>query len=195
MKRKWVAALAAIAVCWPVASFAASLQSQLDALQAQINAIQLIPGPQGPTGATGSQGPQGAPGASAKAPAFMLTVTTSTITDGIISTAEWNDECVAMGGRAANSLDVISLPWDTAASDAPASWVRPYVVSLNIGGKYFEIAGMFARTQKMACGTTSNTKPWTLTNTNTTGLVAVNGATGLVVCSVPRPITCVVPIP
>ncbi len=40
----------------------AKLQSQINALQAEIDAIQLIPGPEGPEGPQGSAGADGAPG-------------------------------------------------------------------------------------------------------------------------------------
>ena len=122
MNRKLVAALAAMAVCLPGAAHAASLQSQINDLQAQIDAIELNPGPQGGV--------------------FQLTVSAAT-TDGIISTSEWNDECEAMGGRAATTKDLLSLSWDTSAFvDEPESWVRPYIVGPSIDGlRLIDITG------------------------------------------------------
>ena len=93
-------AAVAVAVGMPVAAYAASFQSQIDALQAQIDAIELLPGPQGPIGPAGPTGPAGADGSGGSG-AFELTLTDTTTTDGIISTSEWNDECAALGGRAA----------------------------------------------------------------------------------------------
>ena len=133
MKRKLVAALTAIAVCLPGAVYAASIQSQIDDLQAQIDALEPTQGPQGeagPQGETGPQGPAGPEGPTGPAGGgsggvFQLTVS-SAETDGIISTAEWNNECEAMGGRAATTKDLLSLSWDpTAFVDEPESWVKP----------------------------------------------------------------------
>jgi hypothetical protein len=63
-----VAALAVLAV--PGAAYAASVQQQLDALQAQIDAIELTPGPQGETGPQGPTGETGPPGPTGPAVLF-----------------------------------------------------------------------------------------------------------------------------
>ncbi len=139
-------AAVAVAVGMPVAAYAASLQSQIDNLQVQIDAIEPLPGPQGPQGPQGPEGPEGPAGAdgSGGGVAFQLTLTDAT-TDGIISTSEWNDECVALGGRAANTKDLLTLPWDPL--DAGGSgWVRPYFV-----GNQVDITGVTGGLGLLAC--------------------------------------------
>ncbi len=63
MKRKLIAALAAVAVCMPVGAYAASLQQQVGDLQNQIDTIKLTPISRGDTGALGAIGAAGAMGA------------------------------------------------------------------------------------------------------------------------------------
>jgi len=187
MKRKLVAALAAVAFCLPGAAFAASIQSQIDALQAQIDAIQPIPGPEGPAGPAGG----GSGGA------FQLTVSTAE-TDGIISTAEWNNECEAMGGRAATTKDLLSLSWDTSAFvDEPESWVRPYIVGGSSVGPLVDIMGQVDSLDHMACAEFTNLlhSPWASSGDNRRGLLASGGGVRKELCAEIHPVTCVVPKP
>ncbi len=84
MKRKLIAALAAVAACMPVGAYAASLQQQVGDLQNQIDTIKITPGPRGDTGAMGATGtmiatdatvadcPPGAAGASAAESRFVI---------------------------------------------------------------------------------------------------------------------------
>ncbi len=131
----------AVAVGMPGAAYAASFQSQIDALQAQIDAIELLPGPQGP------DGPEGPAGADV----FQLTLTDAT-TDGIISNSGWNDDCVALGGRAANTKDLLTLPWNPA--DAGGSgWVRPYIVAISTNG-FVDITGIVGDQTRLSCNPT-----------------------------------------
>ena len=179
MKRKLVAALAAIAVCLPGASYAASIQSQIDALQAQIDAIDLIPGPPGPAGPEGPAGAEGptGPAGGGSGGVFQLTVS-SAETDGIISTAEWNNECEAMGGRAATTKDLLSLSWDTSAFvDEPESWVRPYIVGGSSVGPLVDIMGQVDALDHMACAELTNLlhSPWASSGDNRRGLLASGG--------------------
>ena len=185
MKRKLVAALAAVAFCLPGAAFAASIQSQIDALQAQIDAIQPIPGPEGPAGPAGG----GSGGV------FQLTVSTAE-TDGIISTAEWNNECEAMGGRAATTKDLLSLSWDTSAFvDEPESWVRPYIVAAHLtSSTLVDITGIFGTTPKIAC-TPDFSTPWSTNTTGSSGFLASGGGVRIESCAEIHPVTCVVPVP
>ena len=131
---KLISVVAVAVLAAPVAAYAAATQQQLndlqnliDDLQAQVDAIELTPGLQGETGPEGPEGPEGPAGAdgSGGGNAFQLTVAGNP-TNGIISNSEWNDACAALGGRAANTKDLLTLPWDP-AGPLSGSWVRPYI--------------------------------------------------------------------
>ncbi len=180
----------------PVAAYAAStqqqlddLQYQIDALQAQVDAIELTPGPQGETGPGGPEGPAGAD-APGGGNAFQLTVA-GDATNGNISDDEWNDACAALGGRAANTKDLLTLPWDL-AGQIGGSWVRPYYIAANI-----DITGIIGSLGALACDGPGGNKPWTasVSGVGDRGLVANNGAARNVECGETHRITCVVPAP
>ena len=196
MNAKLVAALAAIAVCVPIAAEAASqfdeLQSQIDDLQAQINAIVLIPGPQGETGPEGPTGPAGAAGAGGSFELIAHKPGTE-LTTGIITPEKW-DECASeLGGRPANSKDVISLPW-AAESFALGGWVNPYVVagSADGGTRVVDISGIVTQVSNMTCTSGAPVVRWNLENAST-GLVAVHSTLIQKPCSDTFAIVCVVP--
>ena len=205
MKGKLVAALTAIAVCLPGAAYAASIQSQIDNLQAQINALGPTQGPQGetgpqgpagPEGPTGSEGPTG-PAGGGSGGVFQLTVSTAT-TDGFISTFEWNDECQALGGRAATTKDILSLSWDPSAFvDEPTSWVRPYIIGTQGFDFLVDITGQTGELRSLACASGSSQFPWSnnVGSSISTGFVASKGGVGKVSCGSSHPVTCVVPKP
>ena len=199
---KLISVIAVAVMAAPVAAYAAStqqqlndLQAQIDALQAQVDAIELTPGPQGETGPDGSEGPEGPAGAGAPGGgnAFQLTVAGDS-TNGNISDSKWNDDCAALGGRAANTKDLLTLPWDLAGSIG-GSWVRPYIVGGDSSWQ-LDITGIAGNLSTLACGTGGN-KPWTasISSGGDRGLVASNGAARTAACGETNRITCVVPAP
>ena len=173
------AVLAAIAVSMPVAAYAASLQSQIDALQAQIDTIELLvgppgppgpPGPAGPAGADGTEGPAGADGAGS----FALVTTSGAAARGIISTFAWHTACVVVGGsgsRAATTKDLLTFPWDEPA-DNLRSWVRPFIIGALAVGTVIDSSGVVGTLDALQCGN-ATAVPWSNDDSqSSSGLVA-----------------------
>lgn len=79
-------------MAWSINSIAAGIASGSDAMQDQMSAIQLTPGPAGPAGPQGAPGSQGSPGAagsagSAGAAATVSIGTVTTLAPGASATA------------------------------------------------------------------------------------------------------------
>ena len=160
-------------------------------------------GPTGPQGATGSQGltgatgPQGPAGTAAGVGAFQLT-TSINATMGLITTAEWNNSCVALGGRAATTMDLLTLSWAVPLAGDPGSWVRPFIVAHNDPGTLVvDITGISGSLATLTCGvgTPPDVAVWSSNLGSGRGLIAARGAAVLSSCLSTRSVTCVVPIP
>lgn len=192
LKALTLTTLAAITVCMHGTANAVSLQQQIEDLQDQIDNIQLTPGPQGPTGATGPQGPAGSSGSQ-----FVLAplAPDGVPTNGKVHGAEWHQCQTELGGRPANSKDVLTLPWDPSLEiEAMGGWVNPYIVSSggNVsGGEVVDASGRVGLYEFFTCGVGGAS--WFSTFDERTGLVAQRGNVRFAECDNLNNIVCVVP--
>ena len=116
-------------------------------------------------------------------------------TTGKISSDEWQQCRNVLGGRPANTKDVISLSWDP-ASFVFEGWVNPYIVAADpVAETVVDISGVRGAVEDLTCRDTQIGVPWFLDDQFHRGLRASANAVMLSTCSFSLPIVCVVPIP
>ncbi len=116
-------------------------------------------------------------------------------TTGKISSDEWQQCRNVLGGRPANTKDVISLSWDPASSVFDG-WVNPFIVAAGpVAGNVVDISGVTGAVEELTCRATQIGVPWFLGDQFHRGLRASANAVMLSTCSFSLPIVCVVPIP
>lgn len=116
-------------------------------------------------------------------------------TTGKISSDEWQQCRNVLGGRPANTKDVISLSWDPASSVFDG-WVNPYIVAADpVAEIVVDISGVRGAVEDMTCRESQVNGPWFLEDIAHRGLRASANAVMLSTCTFTLPIVCVVPIP
>jgi hypothetical protein len=142
-------------------------------------------GAQGPGGPEGPKGDPGAPGG-----AIQLQLVThqpgGSDTDGIITTAEWHECATVLGGRPANTNDLLTLPWDPSIVN-PEGWINPYLVAENQ-----EIMGNGGNLNNSTCRDFG--LPWNAQAAGRHGLFATRGFATQLTCNNEHPIVCAVPV-
>lgn len=158
-------------------------------------------GPAGPGGSAGPQGPggpagpQGEPGTGGGGVQWQLVthLPGDSVTNGIITTAEWHECATERGGRPANTKDLLTLPWDP-NEENPEGWINPYVVQVkSTSSTRMDITGAEAGNDRFICATDINLA-WNTSVGSIRGMITSNGNVKKVDCSTEHPIVCAVPV-
>lgn len=149
MKKALLATFVLAAVCSPISAFADddddNLLALIQDLQAQIDAIQLIPGPQGPEGPAGPAGPSGPAGSGGGAQSFEYVGTAGILSNGAGGLGVFSRAChVAFAdARMCTSEEVIRTvnpPQPLGAADF--AWVQPILTVTGAGGNLADFSGV-----------------------------------------------------
>jgi len=152
------------------------------------NGTNGINGTDGAKGADGAPGAKGDPGLPGDAIQWQLVTHKpgGSDTDGIITTAEWHECATELGGRPANTKDLMTLAWDPSIA-SPEGWINIYVVH---GNPLADISGHQAdNLGQLKCGI------WSSSRNVDNGMFAAGGATTTRHCDQQHPIVCAVPVP
>ena len=156
----------------------------------QVSVTLGATGTTGAPGATGATGADGADGAGGDPAGEFQLFADLPLTDGLIVDSEWNECANDHGGRPANTLDVLTLPWDP-TSPVFVGWVHPYIVAIDPGGGVVDVTGIVADRGDMTCSI--NVTPWN--GTAGTGIAAFRSNAALFLCITTLAKVCVIPKP
>ncbi len=117
------------------------------------------------------------------------------LTDGIITAEEWHECATVLGGRPANTQDLVSHPWTLNEVDFEG-WINPFVVFVGPDARVFDITGQiigsgFVKVCTTGDGAWESNSPFV----STTATVATKNSVTLEICNTLHRIVCAVPAP